>query len=166
MSAKDDFLKMFDAEHEKTVRLLRAFPADQVKFKPNPNLKSAGELAWVFPLERRLGMTVWHDQLKNGIPAGATPPAPPDTWNGILEALAKMNAEYRDLIAKASDADLQQKVHFFVGPKTMGEWTRLEWVKFLLHDEIHHRGQMSIYVRAVGAKVPSIYGPTADEPWR
>ena len=166
MSAKDDFLKMFDEEHWKTTRLLRAFPADQIGFRPHPNLKTAGELAWVFPLERRLGMSVWHDQLKNGVPAGAAPPKPPETWNEILTALEKMNEEYRGLIASASEEDLFQQVHFFVGPKTLGTYSRIDWVKFLLHDEIHHRGQMSIYVRAVGAKVPSIYGPTADEPWR
>ncbi|MDA1080285.1 MAG: hypothetical protein O2973_01210 [Gemmatimonadetes bacterium] len=36
---------------------------------------------------------------------------------------------------------------------------------FMLHDTIHHRGQLSVYLRAMGAKVPSIYGPSADEPW-
>jgi uncharacterized damage-inducible protein DinB len=47
----------------------------------------------------------------------------------------------------------------------MGEMTRMEWLWFLLHDEIHHRGQFSVYLRMADAKVPSIYGPTADEPW-
>ena len=54
---------------------------------------------------------------------------------------------------------------FFVGPKQLGDYTRLEFCWFLLHDEIHHRGQFSIYLRMAGAKVPSIYGPSADEPW-
>ena len=35
----------------------------------------------------------------------------------------------------------------------------------MLHDQIHHRGQLSVYLRIVGGKVPSIYGPSADEPW-
>jgi uncharacterized damage-inducible protein DinB len=60
---------------------------------------------------------------------------------------------------------LQQKVHFFTAPKTLGEISRLEWIWFLLHDEIHHRGQFSVYLRMADGKVPSIYGPTADEPW-
>jgi uncharacterized damage-inducible protein DinB len=36
---------------------------------------------------------------------------------------------------------------------------------FVLHDQIHHRGQLSVYVRMAGGKVPSIYGPSHDEPW-
>jgi uncharacterized damage-inducible protein DinB len=36
----------------------------------------------------------------------------------------------------------------------------------MLHDQIHHRGQFSVYLRMVGGKVPSIYGPSGDEPWR
>jgi uncharacterized damage-inducible protein DinB len=36
---------------------------------------------------------------------------------------------------------------------------------FMLMDSIHHRGQLSVYVRMTGGKVPSIYGPSGDEPW-
>jgi len=50
-------------------------------------------------------------------------------------------------------------------PKTLGPITRMNWLWFLLHDQIHHRGQLSIYLRMAGGKLPSIYGPTADEPW-
>ena len=53
----------------------------------------------------------------------------------------------------------------FTGPKTMGEIPRKEWIWFLLHDQIHHRGQFSVYLRMVDGKVPSIYGPSGDEPW-
>lgn len=70
-----------------------------------------------------------------------------------------------DLIRSTPDADLEQKVKFFVGPKTLGDWTRISFLWFLLHDQIHHRGQLSIYLRMAGAKVPSIYGPSGDEPW-
>ncbi len=43
------------------------------------------------------------------------------------------------------------------------QWWKFLWM--LLCDQIHHRGQFSIYLRMAGGKVPSIYGPTADEPW-
>ena len=42
---------------------------------------------------------------------------------------------------------------------------RLDVLWFLLNDQIHHRGQFSVYLRMAGAKVPSIYGPSKDEPW-
>lgn len=54
---------------------------------------------------------------------------------------------------------------FFVGPKTMGDVPRLDFARFLVNEQIHHRGQFSVYLRMTGAKVPSIYGPSQDEPW-
>ena len=42
---------------------------------------------------------------------------------------------------------------------------RIDFVSFLVNDEIHHRGQLSIYLRMADGKVPSIYGPSGDEPW-
>jgi uncharacterized damage-inducible protein DinB len=43
------------------------------------------------------------------------------------------------------------------------ETIQVAWM--ILSDQIHHRGQFSVYLRMAGGKVPSIYGPTADEPW-
>jgi uncharacterized damage-inducible protein DinB len=69
------------------------------------------------------------------------------------------------MVRSAPDEKLQQTVKFFTGPKQMGDVRRLDLVWFLLSDEIHHRGQFSVYLRMADGKVPSIYGPTADEPW-
>ncbi|MBK5258378.1 MAG: DinB family protein [Thermoanaerobaculia bacterium] len=164
-SRKKVFLETFDREFATTLKLLRAFPADQPDFKPHPKTKSARELAWTFVMERGLGLKVWNDELAKGVPSGSKPPSAPEKWSDIIAALEKANADYRAVIAAASDEDLAKNVHFFTAPKTMGELSRFNWIWFLLHDEIHHRGQLSVYVRASGAKVPSIYGPTADEPW-
>jgi uncharacterized damage-inducible protein DinB len=56
-------------------------------------------------------------------------------------------------------------VPFMTGPKQMGEMSRAQIAWFLLHDQIHHRGQLTVYLRLAGGKVPSIYGPSGDEPW-
>jgi uncharacterized damage-inducible protein DinB len=47
----------------------------------------------------------------------------------------------------------------------MADVRKADMLWMMLSDSIHHRGQFSIYLRLVGAKVPSIYGPSADEPW-
>jgi len=60
---------------------------------------------------------------------------------------------------------MDAKVMFFVGPKTPGELSVAQICWFMLHDSIHHRGQLSTYLRLMGAPVPSIYGPSAAEPW-
>ena len=164
MSAKEAFLKTYDEEHARTMRLLRAYPADKLETRPSPKLKTARELAWMFVLECGLATKVWNDEFAKGAPSGAFPP-PPQNWNDLLAAIEKAHKDLSQIVSKASDDDLRKKTHFFVGPKTMGEMTRLDMLWFILHDEIHHRGQFSIYSRIAGGKVPSIYGPTADEPW-
>jgi uncharacterized damage-inducible protein DinB len=63
------------------------------------------------------------------------------------------------------DSRLSEKVTFFTGPKQMGMVPISEVLWLMLMDSIHHRGQLSVYVRMAGGKVPSIYGPSADEPW-
>lgn len=165
MSAKEAFLRTYDEEHARTMRILRAYPKDKLDLRPSPVLKTARELAWVFVLERGLGTGIWNDAFANGVPAGRTPPPAPQDWNEILETLEKSHRDYGNLIRNASDEELRKEVHFLVGPKKLGSMTRLDSAWFLLHDQIHHRGQFSIYARMAGAKLPSIYGPTADEPW-
>jgi uncharacterized damage-inducible protein DinB len=163
-SPKQTFLENYDEENATTLRVLRAFPKDKSDFRPTSMNKTARELAWVFVLERGLGTHAWTDAFAKQAPSGK-PPEPPKTIEEVIAAFEKSSKEWRQLIASTSDADLSQKIHFFTGPKQMGEYSRLEFAWFLLHDEIHHRGQFSVYVRAAGGKVPSIYGPTADEPW-
>ena len=158
------FLDDYDREHERTMRVLRAYPPAQSELRPHPKLKTARELAFVFVLERGLGTKVWHDEFAKGMPSGPYPQAP-EKWEEVLAALEKASSDFRDLISSASEEDLDAKVHFFTGPNQMREISRIDWLWFLLFDQIHHRGQMSIYLRMADGKVPSIYGPSADEPW-
>ena len=103
-------------------------PADQSELRAHPKLKNARELAFVFVLERGLDTKVWHDELaKGGGPSGAYPQAP-EKWEDVLAALEKASADFRGLIESASDDDLNQIVHFFTGPKQMGEISRIDWL--------------------------------------
>jgi uncharacterized damage-inducible protein DinB len=164
LHAKQTFLDTYDREHETTMRVLRAYPDDQLDLKPSPKSNSARDLAWIFVLERGLGTKVWNDEFAKGMPSG-TPPKPPEKWSDLLAALENAHREFRDLVASADEVTLDGKVSFFTAPKTMGQITRMDWLWFLLHDQIHHRGQFSVYLRMAGGKVPSIYGPSGDEPW-
>jgi uncharacterized damage-inducible protein DinB len=162
---KETFLADYEKEHAVTLRVLRAFPAEQAGLKPHANCRTAREIAWTFVLERGLGTAVLKNQLAGGVPAGRTPPAPPERWEDIIAAFEKSHADFRAFVGGFSDAELDENVRFFVGPKTMGDYSRLDFARFMLNDEIHHRGQLSVYLRAAGAKVPAIYGPSGDEPW-
>jgi uncharacterized damage-inducible protein DinB len=163
-AAKQQFLDTYEREHATTMRVLRAYPADQAELRPHPKCKTARELAWVFALERGLGRMVLNDELATRPPSGGAPP-PPAEWDEVLEAVERSHREFGDLVRSLSEGALSEAVSFFVAPKTMGKVPRMEFLWFLLHDEIHHRGQFSIYLRMANGKVPSIYGPSADEPW-
>lgn len=162
-SIKEQFLEQYEREHATTMRVLRAYPADKVDLRPHAMSKTAKELAWIFVVERGLGTLVFNRMFPP--PAGSSSMTPPGSWEEVLAALDKAHREFGDLIDATSDEGLMEKVSFFTGPKQMGDITRLELIWFLLYDQIHHRGQFSIYLRMAGGKVPSIYGPTADEPW-
>jgi uncharacterized damage-inducible protein DinB len=164
--SKQQFLDTYDHEHAITLRVLRAYPADQLDLRPHAKLKTARELAWVFALERGLGTKIWQDVFAKGMPSGApAPPTPPDDWDQLIEGIEQAHREFRELVMATTDEDFHGQVHFFTAPKTIGAMTRKDVAWFLLHDEIHHRGQFSVYLRMSGAKVPSIYGPSGDEQW-
>lgn len=163
-AGKQTFLDVYEREHATTMRVLRAYPTDKLELRPHPKCKTARELAWVFVIERGLGAAVFQNRFAQLASQGA-PPEPPRAWDDLLAALEAAHTEFGDLIRETPEAELDQRVQFLTGPNQVGEITRTEWLWFLLHDQIHHRGQFSVYLRMAGAKVPSIYGPTADEPW-
>lgn len=161
---KQQFLDTYEREHATTMRLLRAYPRDQLELRPHPRCKTAKELAWVFVLERRLGTRLHRNEFAQGVPAGSPPPVP-ESWDEILDTLEKEHKAFGDLVRSISDEELSGKVRFFTAPKTMGDVPRIAVFWNMLSDQIHHRGQFSIYARMAGGTVPSIYGPSADEPW-
>jgi uncharacterized damage-inducible protein DinB len=163
-SEAQSFLKAYEREHATTMKVLRAFPPGQTDLRPHPKCKSARELAWVFVLERGLGTMLMNDAFANAPPSGEPPPVP-ERWHDILDALEQAHRQFADLMARYSDEQMQQQVTFFTGPQTLGKYTRAEAAWYLLHDQIHHRGQLSVYLRMADGRVPSIYGPSADEPW-
>ncbi|HSJ24705.1 MAG TPA: DinB family protein [Longimicrobiales bacterium] len=162
-TSKAVFLRVYDREHATTMKVLRAYPAERLDLQPHPKCRTARELAWVFVVERGLGMAVYENRLQELMQGEM--PEPPESWDELLTAYATSHEQFRSMIEATPDDELQHKVSFFTGPQQMGEMTRMEWLWFLLHDEIHHRGQFSVYLRMADAAVPSIYGPTADEPW-
>ena len=64
---KKQFLEVFDEEHDRTMRVLHAYPEDKLDFRPHPKAKTAGELAWVFAIECGLGTKVWNDYLSTEV---------------------------------------------------------------------------------------------------
>jgi uncharacterized damage-inducible protein DinB len=160
---RDEFLKIYEAEHEKTLRVLRAFPKEKADLRPHPRSKTARELAWIFVVEQgavEKSLTTGFDFSKP-----MQSPPPPETFEAIVDAFQKGHGHIRGLISVQRDDELCETMQFPVGPGKLGDWKKIEFLRQMLHDQIHHRGQFSVYLRMADGKVPSIYGPSADEPW-
>jgi len=161
ISPKARFLNSFEQEAGTTLRVLRAYPADQCSLQPHERCKTALKLAWMFVMKQMLLVKA----LKGEPMFGGTNPQTPEAWPDVIDAYEKSRDELVTQLRDSDNANLDGTVKFFVAPKQMGDVPLGEFVWFILHDQIHHRGQLSVYLRMAGGKVPSIYGPTADEPW-
>jgi uncharacterized damage-inducible protein DinB len=160
VSEKDLFLAAFQREAHTTLRVLLAYPPEKSELKPAEKSKNARELAWMLVLNQSVITPVLAADLKPG-----AFPKPPGTWAELIQAFER---EHRAAIDKLEDADetsLGRSFPFPTGPKQMGEMKVGDALWYFLHDTIHHRGQLTVYSRLAGGTVPSIYGPTADEPW-
>jgi uncharacterized damage-inducible protein DinB len=83
----------------------------------------------------------------------------------VISTYEKAHAALIERLKRTPDAELNKTVKFFTGPKQMGDVRKMDLLWMMLMDSVHHRGQFSVYLRMADGKVPSIYGPTADEPW-
>ena len=163
-SARQTYLKFLEGEYERSLRILRAFPDDKLDLKPHDRSKSARDVAWL--------LVMGHGLLEKAVTIGfdwSVPPQkmpdPPKTVAEMAAAMEQQYARLRTAVEQASEERLAGTVQFFTGPKQVGDVPLMDFLWFILFDHIHHRGQLSVYLRMAGAKVPSIYGPSADEPW-
>ena len=156
----DDFRTFYAREHATTRKVLQAFPADRADFKPHERSNPAQHLAWLFVGEERMVLKA----LRGEPILGSGWPEPPGSWQGVLDAFDAVHGDVLQALDAAKDRALAP-VTFYTAPKTMGEYPALDFVWFMICDQIHHRGQLSVYLRMTGSAVPSIYGPSADEPW-
>ena len=161
MTEKEMFLNSWQREFGTTLKILKQMPAEKSSFRPAVDkARSAKEIATVFIQE----LGVVDGVVKGKIDFGGQMPSFA-TFGEVLQAYETKQKEMVSKVQAMSDADWNLKITAPVGPKQMGEVRRGDMLWMMLHDNIHHRGQFSIYLRLVGAYVPSIYGPSGDEPW-
>jgi uncharacterized damage-inducible protein DinB len=161
LGEKDMYLQNFQRESQTTLKLLKSYPEDKTDLKPSPKSRSARELAWVFVAEQGLADMA----LKGNIDFSKPGPQPPATLKEVITTFERAARETADKISRTGDNDLNKMVKFPIGPGKMGDFRVIDVLNMALMDQVHHRGQFSVYLRLAGARVPSIYGPTADETW-
>jgi uncharacterized damage-inducible protein DinB len=161
-SEKQQFIATWDSEFGTTRKLIAAVPEGKRDFKPHEKSMTTRELAW-----HLVGMEKFFVEgcLARGFrfEKGPEPPA------AMGEIVSLYDRQHRDLVQRvqaAPPAAVEGTVQFYIAPKQMGDVPIMAilWRYMLMHS-IHHRGQLSVYLRAMGERVPSIYGPSLDEPW-
>jgi uncharacterized damage-inducible protein DinB len=160
-SDRQTFLRVFEEELGRTKKVLDAFPASESELRPHERAKNAQELAGIFSMELGLGVAAIQGTMDL---SGGFPP-PPESLGAAIEAFDQACEAFLETLRNSTDEQLGGTVTFFTAPFTMDDIPVTSFLWFMLHDHIHHRGQFSVYLRMSGAKVPSIYGPSADEPW-
>lgn len=160
-SEKAQLMATFERELATTLRVLRAYPADKASYTPHERSSTAHKLAWTFVVENQMAMMA----LKGPLQFGAGMPKAPETMGEIISAYESSSKDYMKALAATPDSRLDEKIPFPSGPGKMGEMRVMEFLWMMFLDSIHHRGQLSVYIRPAGGKVPSIYGPSGDEKW-
>ncbi len=155
MITKQDLLSMMNKEFATTVKVLEAYPEGQESFKPHERSSDAMKLGKTFVFEMYLldsylfGHTASPSKYKDYNPTDL---------KAVITDFKKETGDIIEKLEKFNEKDLEKTIEFG-GAKFNGS----EFAVMMLHDQIHHRGQLTVYVRMAGGLVPSIYGPSADD---
>jgi uncharacterized damage-inducible protein DinB len=140
-----------------TVKVLQAYAESKINLKPAEKSRTAAELAMILAIEERV--------LKSLMQTGSTDLTllnyeVPPSMAQIISIWEQAVVANDIALAVMSSRDFERPVNFYGMHISL-----VEAFWYELFDHIHHRGQISVYMRLAGAKLPPIYGPTADEPF-
>ena len=161
MTEREFFLERREAELGAFDRVLNALPKEHFDYRPHERSPSARELVWTLTNETRACCELIESGRVDWRPERPTGDAP--------QLLSDCQQSYRALSERAATIDekaWERPVQFLVEGKLMQEPPLGQFLWYLFFDAIHHRGQLSTYIRPMGGKVPSIYGPSGDDPGR
>ena len=162
MSLTDSLLPEFDHEMTTTRKLLERVPEDRLGWQPHAKSMSLGALATHLANLAAWGeITLTQSELDL---TGMAPSAPLTSRQELLAVFDRNTAATRAALTGKSDAELLAPWALKRDGKTMFSMPKVTvWRSFVLNHLIHHRGQLTVYLRMQDVLLPSIYGPSADE---
>jgi uncharacterized damage-inducible protein DinB len=147
------FTKFWTKESKTTRKVMSRIPEGS-DYRPDPKSRTAQDIAWQIICEERMII----EALETGKVTWAPPPAPA-TMKEIIDVYDELSAGMSERWNALPSEQWEGTLDFFgnESPASPMAWS-------FLFDIVHHRGQISTYLRPMGAKVPQIYGPSGDEP--
>ena len=161
MTEKEMLIDRWSKEFQTTMRVFKAYPADKLDLRPSEKSRTARELAWVMCADEMLMAGGLAGKLDFSQPS----PPPPATMEEVIATYEGVHKSNMKKLKRLTPVQMKRKVKFPVAPRTMADVAAKDLCWLTVFDHVHHRGQFSVYLRIAGGKLPSIYGPTADEPW-
>lgn len=163
MSIADTLLPEFDEEMAATRRVIERVPDDQPNWKPHPKSFSIAHLAQLLAwMPGWIGQTLTNTELDLASGSGYSI----ESTDTLLRLFDDNVRTSRDAITAAKDSDYDVSWSLKMKDKVLFTATRGVVVRQHVSHLSHHRGQMTVYLRMLDVPVPSIYGPSADEPWQ
>jgi uncharacterized damage-inducible protein DinB len=155
---KSLFLKFWEREAPVTRKVISRIPQDKSDYKPESKSRTARELAWLMVVEEKVlveglekGTVEWRDF------------STPATVEEILAVYDKNHDDFAKRLHALDREAWERECRFVYGDYEISRGTGFHFGWEFLFDTVHHRGQLSTYLRPMGSTVPSIYGPSADE---
>ena len=154
-----------DRETKRSRRALEELPDDKRSWKPHDRSMAFGPLAdMVATIPTWIAMILTQDELDIAPKDGGRPKSEPLTTSAdYIAALDAAAATARKALDGSSEAHLQKRWKLLAGGTVVSETTRFAMLTDTINHWVHHRGQMTVYLRLMGAKVPALYGPSADD---
>ena len=161
MSIADALLPEFDQEMATTRKVIERVPTDKGKFKPHPKSFSIGHLTQLVA-----GMPGWitNAVTETSLNLAEYPGYSYEKTEDLVKSFDKHVKDARQAIAAAKDSDFAVAWSLKRGDQVFFTAPRGVIVRQNINHLVHHRGQLTVYLRLIDVPVPSIYGPTADEP--
>lgn len=155
-------LEEFDQEMASTRKLLERVPSDRGAWKPHEKSFSLGNLAQLVSwMPGWIATSLCEPQIDLAEGVGYSL----ETTDALLREFDKNVREAREALGSVSGAALEEPWSLRHGDNVLLTSPRGEVVRMHLSHLIHHRGQLTVYLRLVDVPLPQIYGPTADEKW-
>ena len=164
MKITEYLLAELDREVARSRKALEQVPEGKFDWKPHDKSMLFGYLAdLVATIPSWIALQVTKDDLDIAPVASTMRQEPHKTSAALIQALDKSAAEARAALEKTTDEHLMTNWQLKARGQVVQEAPRYQMIQDTFNHWAHHRGQMTVYLRLLGAKVPAVYGPSADD---
>lgn len=157
MTLREFYLQRRKVEAPVFLNVLKALPKDQISYKPHEKSPTAEQLVWILTAELKSCLDIVGERKTEW---QNVPPPPLDE---MLELFERWSNELTEQVSRMDEDGWVATAGFYMDGKLLLEQQVGTFLLYILFDAIHHRGQLTAYLRPMGGKVPSIYGPSADD---